>query len=377
MSHTATDTFMKPCDRQFLLRAARLALRGHGGAEPNPLVGCVIVSPHGQSVGWGYHRKYGEAHAEIHALRRAGMRAAGATLYTTLEPCNHQGKTGPCTQAIINAKIARVVIARRDPYPPAAGGVERLRAAGVAVDVMDDFFPARAVSDPFVHRLHTGMPWVVAKWAQTIDGRIATRTGESQWISNDVSRRMVHRERGRVDAIVTGIGTVLKDDPMLTARGVRIRRIAKRVVVDPKLDIPLTAKLVTMASVAPTIISCNESAFDSNSEKAAQLRERGVQLFGFKAVQGSCGMRPLLRMLVEQFEAATVLVESGAGLLSRLFAEGLVNEAWVFVAPLLLGDAHASSAVSNSRADRLIDGLNLKLQSIQRRGGDVILRYRI
>src|SRR5436190_8347297 len=257
-------------DHQHLLRAARLALRGHGGAEPNPLVGCVIASRAGETIGWGYHGNYGGPHAEIVTLQRAADRARGATLYCTLEPCNHQGKTGPCTQAIIDAKIARVVIARRDPYPPAAGGIERMQAAGIKVDVIEDCQPAVAVSDPFVHRVKTGLPWVTVKWAQTIDGKIATRSGESKWISNEASRKMVHRERGRVDVILTGIGTVLKDDPLLTARKVRQRRVARRIVIDPDLQIPLSAKLVTTAE-APTTIICTQETGQENPRAAQAL----------------------------------------------------------------------------------------------------------
>ena len=157
--------------------AARLAVRGRGGAEPNPIVGCLIVSAEGAVVGWGYHRRFGGPHAEINALRRAGERARGATAYVTLEPCSHTGKTPPCTEALIAAGIARLVIARRDPNPIAAGGVDRLRGAGIQVDLLGDCEPAIAIADPFAHRVRSGLPWVIAKWAQTVDGRIATRSG--------------------------------------------------------------------------------------------------------------------------------------------------------------------------------------------------------
>ena len=239
-------------DLRYLHIAARLALRGHGGTEPNPIVGCLIVSPRDEIVGWGYHRQCGQAHAEVHALGRAGPRAAGATAYITLEPCNHFGRTPPCTEALIKAGVAKVVIARRDPNPIAAGGLDRLREAGIEVVIADDCELAMRITDGFARRVRSGLPWVIAKWAQTLDGRIATGSGESRWISNEASRRMVHRERGRVDAILTGIGTVLSDDPLLTARDVRIRRVARRIVIDPHLKTPLDAKLVQTADRFPT-----------------------------------------------------------------------------------------------------------------------------
>lgn len=364
-------------DHQHLLAAARLALRGHGRAEPNPLVGCVIVSSGGANevVGWGYHEKYGEAHAEINALRRAGSRAKGATLYCTLEPCNHQGRTGPCSQAIISANISRVVIARRDPYPPAAGGIERLRSAGIAVDVVEDCLPAVAVSDPFVHRVKTGLPWVTVKWAQTLDGKIAGRDGNSKWISNEASRKMVHRERGRVDVIMTGIGTVLKDDPLLTARNVRIRRVARRVVIDPKLQVPLNAKLVMTTDLAPTMVVCDQRIVEANDSSVKSLRDRGVEVFGVPLQGTEIPLKPLLLDLSRRFEAQHLLMEAGTGLMSRFFQQSLVNEMWVFTAPMLLGDQCAPAAMQGGHLTHMKELACKKLRSMQRRGGDLIARY--
>jgi diaminohydroxyphosphoribosylaminopyrimidine deaminase/5-amino-6-(5-phosphoribosylamino)uracil reductase len=375
-AHNA-DSMPRSIDHQHLLAAARLALRGHGRAEPNPLVGCVIVSPKGQTVGWGHHEKYGEAHAEINALRRAGRNAQGATLYCTLEPCNHQGKTPPCTQAIIDARIARVVIARRDPFPPAAGGIERMRAARIQVDLIDDCQAAVAVSGPFIHRLETGLPWVTVKWAQTLDGKIADRHGKSKWISNEASRRMVHRERGRVDVIMTAIGTVLKDDPLLTARNVRVRRIARRVVIDPELQVPMDSKLVTTTDIAPSMVVCDQRIVESSDGKVKSLRDRGVEVIGVSLEGTELPLKPVLQDLSRRFEAQHVLVEAGTGLMSRLFQQRLVNEAWVFVAPKFMADELALPAV------RLLDdvgihhGKQLQLVSLRRRSADVIVQYRM
>lgn len=373
-----------------LRRAAMLALRGHGGAEPNPMVGCVIVAASGETVGWGYHRQVGGAHAEIVALQRAGAKAKGATLYCTLEPCNHQGRTGPCAQAVIDAGVACVIIARRDPWPVAAGGLERMTAAGIETCIINDCDFASNICAPFVHRMTTGLPWVTVKWAQTIDGRIATRPplGESQWISNESSRRMVHRERGRVDVMLTGIGTVLKDDPMLTPRGVRLRRpvtrrpprgLPLRVVIDPNLRIPLEAKVVNTTHEAPTMIACAQAIIDSASgdadHKVQALRSRGVEVQGIPMQGDELLLEPVLRELATKREATHVLVEAGTGLMSRLFRQRLVNEAWVFTAPLLLGDDQAQPAISGMTTRKLADGVRMQLWSLRRRGGDVIARY--
>ncbi|MDY7110600.1 MAG: bifunctional diaminohydroxyphosphoribosylaminopyrimidine deaminase/5-amino-6-(5-phosphoribosylamino)uracil reductase RibD [Planctomycetota bacterium] len=364
-------------DEAHMTAAARLAIRGRGGAEPNPPVGCLIVSPENRVVGWGYHRRFGGPHAEVHALRRAGARARGATAYVTLEPCSHTGKTPPCTEALIEAGIGRVVIARRDPNPIAAGGVDRLRAAGLQVDLLPDCEPAVAVTDPFAHRVRSGLPWVIAKWAQTLDGRVATREGKSRWISGEVSRRMVHRERGRVDAILTGIGTVLADDPLLTAREVRVRRLARRVVIDPLLRTPPDAQIVTTAKDMATIIACDEKALEDEHPKRARMRAAGVELIGLPVEGGELSVTPLMRRLVEEYNTTNVLVEAGPRLLAHLLRQNLVKEAWVFVAPLLLGDDAAVACLTGREAPRLTDGLTLSLVSQRRRGGDAVLRYRV
>ena len=350
--------------------AARLALRGHGGAEPNPMVGCVIVSPKAEVVGWGYHRQCGGPHAEIEALRRAGPRAAGGCVYVTLEPCNHAGRTGPCSQALVDSGVARVVFARADEGADASGGAQRLREAGTVVATLP--CPAAiAVSEPFIYRRRTSLPWVIAKWAQTVDGRIATRTGHSQWISGENSRHMVHRERGRVDAILTGIGTVLADDPLLTARNVRKRRIARRVVIDPQLRTPLDSKLVKTATDTPTIIVHGHD----DKAKLDALRSAGVEIHAVALTGGELPLPDALAWLAAHHEVSTVLVEAGPGLLGRLFNQRLVNEAWVFIGPMLLGDAEAPSAVRDGGVDQLTACPSLERIDARVRGGDVMLRY--
>jgi diaminohydroxyphosphoribosylaminopyrimidine deaminase/5-amino-6-(5-phosphoribosylamino)uracil reductase len=362
-------------DKGFLAMAARLALRGHGGAEPNPLVGCVIVSAGGEVAGWGYHRRCGGPHAEIDALRRAGPKAAGATAYVTLEPCNHTGRTGPCSEALIRARVSRVVFARSDPGPVAAGGADRLRSAGTDVELCSSCPEAIAVSDPYVRRTQTGLPWVIVKWAQTVDGRIATRSGDSQWISNAASRRLVHCKRGRVDAVLTGIGTVLADDPLLTARGVRRRREARRVVIDPGLDMPASCRLAGTTDEAATIVVCSRQALRADERRAEALRAAGVELLAVPTQDGELPLAPALIELGRRYEVTNVLVEAGPGLLGRLFRERLVNEAWVFMAPLLFGDDDALPCVRGLTVQALTDGCSMKLLNVRRRGDDVILHY--
>ncbi len=363
-------------DNRYLSMAARLALRGHGGAEPNPLVGCVIVAANGGAiVGWGCHRQCGGPHAEIEALDRAGAKASGATVYLTLEPCNHIGRTGPCTDALIEAGVASVVYARAEPDAVAAGGADRLREAGIDVKLVPGCRAAVEVSNPFVRRITTGLPWVVAKWAQTLDGRIATRSGESRWISNAASRRLVHQKRGRVDAILTGIGTVQADDPMLTARGVTRRRVARRVVIDPGLEISPGCRLVTSTAEAPTVVACGEDRVDADPDRVRALKGEGVEIIAVPRTGTELPLDDVLRELVLRYQTTHLMVEAGAGLLGRLFRDGLVNEAWVFVAPLLFGDDEALPCVRGLTIDTLTDGCRLELWNVRRRGDDVVLRY--
>ena len=358
-------------DRIHLDRAARIALRGHGRVEPNPLVGCVVLDAEGRVVAEGHHRRCGEAHAERIALTRAGERARGGTLYCTLEPCAHQGRTPPCTEAIIESGIARVVFGTVDPFPPAAGGAAVLEAAGIEVDRFETPATAR-VSAPFVHRVRTGLPWIVAKWAQTLDGRIATASGDSRWISSARSRRLVHRERGRVDAVMTGIGTVLADDPDLTPRDVRTPwRRPERIVVDDDLRTSPEARLVRTAGETTTLILCRREA--ARTDRADRLRERGVLLH---EIPDDGTLREALHRLASERGLATILVEAGGGLLGRLFREDLVNDALVFTAPRLLGDASAPGAVRGFEPSRIADGIELDRLCAFPRNADLLAWYR-
>lgn len=365
--------------------AARVASRGAGLVEPNPMVGAVIARD-GRILGIGHHRRFGGPHAEREAIddcRRRGEDPRGATFYVTLEPCSHWGKQPPCVDAVLEAGLARVVMARRDPSPVSGGGMERLRAAGVRVEVCERSPAATNLSAPFVKRITTGLPWVIAKWAQTIDGRIATRTGESKWISNDRARARVHRLRSRVDAILTGVGTVLADNPMMTARRAsgeprKVRRIARRVVADTDLDLPPDTALVRSARDVPVLIACAKELATASitADRRARLLDAGVEILGVRAGAVGVDLKELLKLLVTRHDATNVLVEAGPGLLGSLLEAGLVDEAVVYVAPMLLGDELARAAATGRVAESLSAGRRFALWRVRRLGDDVELTYR-
>lgn len=371
-------------DKSVLDLCARVASRAAGYAEPNPLVGAAVVKGTGADarvIGLGHHRRFGDVHAEADALaacRASGEDPRGATLYATLEPCAHHGKQPPCVDAIIEAGIGRVVIARRDPHPLALGGADRLQAAGVEVEFSSASANAIAVSDPFIKRVRHGLPWVIAKWAQTIDGRVGTRTGESKWISNDDSRRRVHRLRARVDAIVTAIGTVLSDDPVLTARGGWVRRrLARRVVIDPGLEIPEDAQIVRTIAEAPLTVVCADEAIAGGGQarKVGVLTAMGVEVLSLGR-EDEVDVAAILRHLAEVHHATNVMIEAGPGLLGRMFDADLIDEAHVYIAPKLLGDEHAKPAARGRDVPLLSDARTFALERLKRIGDDALLVYR-
>lgn len=360
--------------------AARLAMRAAGYVEPNPKVGAVIVRD-GVVLGMGHHLKYGGLHAEREALadcRRRGNDPRGATVYVTLEPCRHTGKQPPCTDALIQARIARVVCARRDPGRESSGGASVLAAAGIPCELTDASTFATRLSDPFVKRVATGLPWVIAKWAQTIDGKIATRSGESKWITGPLLRRRVHRLRARVDAIVVGAGTVRIDDPSLTARDVHLRRTARRVIVTTKWDLPINARVLQTASQIPTTL-IGPHAPHRSWQLTADLAALGVDcLVVPDAAGGAPGvdLSAMLKLLVGKYNCTNVLVEGGSSLLGSLFDADLVDQALVHVAPMVLGDHHAMSAASGHEKRGLGQAKRLTLGRVKRLGDELELVYR-
>ena len=347
-------------DHLMMRRAVRLALRGIGRVEPNPPVGCVIVdSTTGAVLTEGWHTHFGGPHAEAHALTRADehdLNLQGATAYVTLEPCSHTGKTPPCADALIKAGISRVVMARRDPSPVSAGGIDKLETAGIPVAFCDTP-EAIHLSDPFTKVITTGLPWVIMKWAQSRDGFIATHTGDSKWISNERSRAAVHRLRSRVDAVLTGIGTVRMDDPMLTARTCRNpRRIARRIVIDPALSVSPNAQLVQTAFDVPTTIIHGTDLASRQRDRMRELEAEGVELVPFdphhETALGNArfDMREVLAELRARYDLTNVLVEAGNGLMTPFLKDDhhLVDEALVYIAPRDLDDPNGMRPIGNT-----------------------------
>lgn len=317
-------------DAAFMRRALQIAELGWGQTAPNPMVGAVVVA--GDDVaGEGYHARFGEAHAEIVALRAAGALAQGATVYVTLEPCAHYGKTPPCADALIAAGVARVVIAARDPSPIARGGADRLRAAGIQVDEGVERDAALELNAPFFNAHVGARPWIILKLALSADGAIADPTGVHRWITGPEARAEVHRMRANSDAILTGIGTVLADNPELTVRdSIQPRIPPTRAVLDRQLRLPLSTRLVHSARTTPTIVFTDAQQVDSAAANA--LRDAAVQV---ESVGG--GLRGIFAALRAR-AIRSVLVESGPRLTATLLEESLVDRLVIFQSSLVLGD---------------------------------------
>lgn len=320
-----------PADQQHMAEALRLAAMGLYTATPNPRVGCVIVRD-GEAVGTGWHEKTGGPHAEVLALRAAGARARGATAYVSLEPCSHHGRTPPCVDALIEAGVARVVAAMQDPNSQVAGsGFAALRAAGIAVEsgLMQD--EARALNAGFVARMSRGRPWLRMKIAASLDGRTALANGKSQWITGPEARRDGHAWRARACALLTGIGTVRDDDPQLDVREVETTRQPLKVVVDSRLQLPLSAKLLARGKVLVA------AAVDDQAAIAA-LRDKGAEVVLLPNAQGKVELTELMRELARR-ELNEVQVEAGYKLNGSLLGAGLVDELLLYLAPSILGDS--------------------------------------
>ena len=358
-------------DTDCMQRALELARHGEGHVEPNPMVGCLITQGD-EVVGEGYHQRFGGPHAERVALQPTGDAACGATMYVTLEPCCHHGKTPPCTDAIIDAGIRRVVIAQRDPFAKVdGGGIRALEAAGIQVEVGICEDAARAVNAPYFKLIETARPWVIAKWAMTLDGKIATRTGDSQWISNESSRAIVHQLRGRVDAVVVGSGTAQADDPLLTARPAG-PRTAARIVLDTKAGLALDSQLVRTAGEAPVIVVCGGEAA---SEKTQALADAGCEVLSIAAESRSRQLEEFLNELGRR-RMTNVLVEGGGALLGSLHDAGLIDEAHVFIAAKLVGGAEAPSPIAGRGWPTIAEASALREAQIEQVDGDFYLSGR-
>ncbi len=353
-------------DVRFMGLALREAARGR--PSPNPHVGAVVVKG-GKVVARGYHRRAGEAHAEALALSRAGRKARGATLYVTLEPCNHHGRTGPCTEAVLEAGIARVVIGYADPAPHVPGAIRRLRRAGVEVAVGVRIDEARRRIADFEKHITTGLPFVTLKAAVTLDGRIATRTGDSKWITNEASRKHAHRLRDRSDAVMVGVGTVLADDPRLDVRHLR-GKDPLRVVLDSRLRTPPGARLLTVGpkAAAPVIFH----APNAPKSRVARLTRAGATLVAVPARKHGLDLRRVLRELGRR-DVVRLLVEGGATVHGALLDGGFVDRAAIFIAPKILGDDEGVPLARGKRRNSIADASSLKTPRFRRFGDDLYI----
>ena len=349
-------------DHEFMARALRLAELGLYSSTPNPRVGCVIVKD-GVVVGEGWHRRAGEAHAEIHALQAAGDQARGATAYVTLEPCSHHGRTPPCADALIAAGVSRVVAAMQDPNPQVSGrGLALLRNAGIVTDCGVLGSEAQELNIGFVSRMTRGRPWLRLKLATSLDGKTALENGASQWITGPEARQDGHRFRARACAILSGIGTVRDDDPLLNVRGVETERQPLKVVLDSRLELPLNAKLLEGGGV---LVAC---AIDVAARSAA-LRQRGAEILCLPNPEGKVDL-PELMMELGRRGINEVHVEGGSRLSGALLVAGLVDEFLIYLAPCLIG--HAARGIFNIPAlESLADKAQLSIRDLRMLGSDV------
>lgn len=365
---------MKQDDRYYMRAALRLAAKGSGLTSPNPMVGAVVVRD-GMIIGKGYHQSVGGPHAEVNALLAAGASAAGATLYVTLEPCNHFGRTPPCTRAILAARIARVVIGMADPNAHVkGGGVDYLRAAGVSVEtgVLED--ECRLLNQSFSKHVTTGLPYVTLKAAMTLDGFIATRKGESKWISNDLSRRFVHRLRCRLDGIMVGVGTALADDPLLTARVGKSSKCRQptRIVLDSDLRIPVTSRLVRTARDYPLYVACSERA---SMERADTLEQNGVKILRLSSENARIDLQGLLVEL-GKLPLTSVLVEGGSQVLGEFLEQGLADDFYFFYAPKILADPQGLPSFAGRARECMSEALPVYALKVRHFGQDVMFSGR-
>jgi diaminohydroxyphosphoribosylaminopyrimidine deaminase/5-amino-6-(5-phosphoribosylamino)uracil reductase len=364
--------------------ALRLAAKGAGWVSPNPMVGAVVVKD-GRIAGKGYHRRVGAAHAEVEALRQAGEAARGADLYVTLEPCNHHGRTPPCTRAVLAAGVGRVVCATRDPNPKVDGkGAEFLISQGVRVETGLMEAEARRLNEAWFHWVATGLPFVIAKAACSLDGKIATAGGESQWLTGEAARAFGHKLRHRVDAILVGVDTVLADDPQLTARMLvkktenrkpktenRYFKDPIRLVLDSRLRIPLAARLLHLDSPAPTWVACTEGA---PKDKIRALKDLGAEVLVLptEPASGRVALPALLKLLGRQ-QVQSLLVEGGAEVLGAFFQQKLVNKFYFFYAPMFLGGKEAPGVLGGPGIPRLKDAPQGKDLTIRCLGSDLLI----
>lgn len=365
---------MTPFDIKMMTHAMYLAQQGEGHTNPNPLVGAVIVRD-GNIIAQGYHARYGDLHAERNAFRDAdsrGVDCKGATMYVTLEPCCHHGHQPPCTEAVIEHGISKVIVGLRDPNPLVAGkGMQLLRDAGIEAEYIDDedlLAQLKHQNRIFLKYITTHMPWVTAKWAMTLDGKIASHTGDSKWVSSSESRHLVHLMRRRHIAIMCGIGTVLADNPMLNVRlpnttETESIRQPIRIVTDHHLRIPLNCQLVNTANEIPVIVAASA---DAPGDKEQQLTALGVRVW-------RCNSLKELMQRAGEEKIDSILLEGGGILNEAMLREGLIDEVSAFIAPKIIGGSNSLSPVEGLGIEKMSDAVSLHSITMQQIGQDILI----
>jgi diaminohydroxyphosphoribosylaminopyrimidine deaminase / 5-amino-6-(5-phosphoribosylamino)uracil reductase len=355
-------------DHYYMKMALDLAASAKGRTNPNPIVGAILVKD-GVIVGSGLHRKAGEPHAEVHAFRMAGEHAEGATLYVTLEPCSHFGKTPPCANLVKESNVARVVVAMEDPNPQVAGrGIGLLREAGIEIEVGVLEEEARILNERFVHNMVNRTPFVISKVAMTLDGKIAAYNGHSKWITGEESRHNVHLLRNEVDAILVGIGTVIADDPMLTTRLATGGKNPIRVVLDSDLKTPLEAKIMDTTE-AKTWIVAKEGA---DQAKAKVLEEKGIEIIYVPKTNSGLDLAELLNKLYEK-GVTDLLVEGGSEINGSFLRAGLINKYFIYVAPKILGGRDSLAPFTGDNVESMDEALNVTIHSVENFGEDILI----
>jgi len=355
-------------DEQYMQQALSIAQYAIGRTSPNPMVGAVIVND-GRVVGQGWHRKAGTPHAEVHALKQAGELAYGATMYVTLEPCFHHGRTGPCVEAVIAAGIKKVVIAMTDPNPLVAGqSIHKLHEAGI--EVVEGVLASEAakLNEIFIKWIATQMPFVVLKTAMSLDGKIAAYTGHSQWITGPASRERVHQLRDCYDAILVGIGTILADDPNLTTRLPETGKNPIRIVIDSMARTPLEAHVVT-DGLAPTIIAVTDRA---PKDRIDSLRSRGVEVLIIEAKQEQVDLRKLF-IVLGQKAITSILVEGGGSINASVLADNLVDKIYWFIAPKIIGGSSAPGPVGGQGVANVNDAYLFEDMNMEPIGEEILI----
>ena len=358
-------------ERQYMERAIRLAKKGKGWTNPNPLVGAVIVK-NGKIIGEGYHEKYGGLHAERNAIASLKESAKGAEIYVTLEPCCHYGKTPPCTEAIIEQGIKKVIIGSRDPNPLVSGkGAAILRKAGI--EVVEDFMREECdlLNPIFFHYIEKKLPYVTIKYAMTADGKIATKTGRSKWITGEEARKRVHRFRHEHMAIMAGIGTVQEDDPMLNVR-IDGLKSPVRIICDSHLSISEDSKIVQTAKKYHTIIAC----VDGDEEKKERLEKQGIEILTVPEKDHRIDLKKLMERLGEK-GIDSIFIEGGGAINDSALKEGIVSRIYVFMAPKIFGGAGAKTPVEGCGIEDPKEAVMLKLEEAELVGTDLLLEYKV